>query len=216
MGNLRFLGNYKMTDKDKTEIYALKVMLLLNEVIPEMVESILVRYKNFCETDEATSVLNMYCQPETAEMRLRILYECLCFASFSCCVISTGFFTKREWLKKRPDPQLVEAFQISLANHLIENCQALDATELQEIELINVDEDLKPVFELGDNLNPVVRMDEYLSAIKNRPGDEAELFGENIGKSLDPAYYPLLANVGSDYAGLLLMLARKVMKEVVK
>ena len=121
-----------MIDEDKIEVYAFKVMLLLNEVVPEMVGSILRRYKVFCETDEA--LLNIY-QPETEELRLRILYECLCFASFSCCVISTGFFTKRKWLRKRPDTKLVEMFQGSLANDLIGNCQAIDATELQEIEL---------------------------------------------------------------------------------
>lgn len=84
------------------------------------------------------------------------------------------------------------------------------------VELINMDADLKPEFKLGDNLNPVVRMDEYLYTIKDRLGSEVELFGKNIGKSLDPSHYPILVNLGADYAGLLIMLARKAMKEIVK
>lgn len=198
------------TKKGHIEMQASQIINCFEDQAPMAIDSIMAKYKGFCESDEAKR-LGVTAQPETYEMRLRLTFECLCFWSFCCCMMAGKFITERRWVRKRPDKKMVNFFNGAIAYNLTETCEYLGATELQEIDLVEIDADFNLTFGFGDDLNPVNRLDEHLRAFTEEPGSEIENFANLIGKSLDAPHYLKFSPIGCLSGVIALKFAENVM-----
>lgn len=202
-------------NKSEIETKSEKVLYGLEGLMPEIVAIILVRYE---ESVKSINRSFIELKPETVEMKLRLIFECLCFSTYYCCAMAGHFITiKRRWRKNKPDFESVERFHGVIGYNLMQTCNRIEACELREIVIVEMDtETLKPVFGEGDKLDPISRLDEYREALVTDPGSEIRQFGMYIGKSLDASHYPTFELIGGSIAPLMLESAQKVMKETFK
>ena len=177
----------------------------------KIVEAILETYTQFCRGDEARR-LNISKKPVTEEMRLRIRFECLCFSTFLASLQSSNYLTEKRWFVKRPSQKLIELFDGAIAAALIRLCNNTGMSELREIMLVAIDP--KPKFGLGDNIDPLNRLEEYRAAFIKEGGSELEQFGKWIGKALDAANYPLFEIIGGTFGKPLVESANYAMANV--
>ena len=176
-----------------------------------IVESILETYTQFCRGDEARR-LDISEKPITAEMRLRLRFECLCFCTFFASLQSSKYLTEKKWFGKRPNQRLIGLFDGALATALMELCSNTGMKKLREITLVSIDP--KPTFALGDHLDPLNRLEEYRAAFVKERASEFERFGKWIGKALDAPNYPLFEIIGGNFGRPLLQLSDYAMASV--
>jgi hypothetical protein len=198
---------------EKLDLFAIDILLGVDRFLLEqnIVESILDTYRQFCRTDEARR-LDISELPITDEMRLRLRFECLCFSIFVASLQSSKYLTEKKWFVKRPNQRLIGLFDGAIATALIKLCNNTGMSELREITLVAIDP--KPTFGLGDNLDPLNRLEEYRAAFIKERGSELERFGKWIGKALDALNYPLFEIIGGSFGKPLLQLVDYAMANV--
>jgi hypothetical protein len=125
---------------------------------------------------------------------------------------SSKYLTEKKWFVKRPNQRLIGLFDGAIATALIELCNNTGMSELREIALVAIDP--KPTFGLGDNLDPLNRLEEYRAAFIKERGSELERFGKWIGKALDAPNYPLFEIIGGTFGKPLLHLVDYAMANV--
>lgn len=190
-----------MIDKEKVTDCAIKVLNDLINFMPNAVET--------------TLTLGFNNNTDSEETNLRLTFECLCFSLFLCCVMSSVVLTKRKWLRKHPNNELITLFHEVIESNITEVCKRLGATKLREIEITKItqiDGNYKTSFKLGDNLDPIKRMDEYRLDLIEFPGREINRFAVNIGLAIDAPNHTEHKVVGRTQAELLLATSRDFME----
>lgn len=162
-------------------------------------------YREFCHSDGAQK-LNITERPITHELRLRLWFECLCFATLGTTFHSRDYLTERKWFKKRPNEKLINIFNGAIGAALIEICNSEGIQNLRDIVPVAIEPDL--VFGFGEHLNPLKRLDEYLVAFGQSRNSGIERFGKWIGITLDPPNYPILESIGSAFSVPLLHISK--------
>ena len=198
---------------EKLDRLAIDVLLGVDHFLLEqkIVESILDTYRQFCRSDEARR-LDISELPITDEICLRLRFECLCFSTFLASLQSLKYLTEKKWFVKRSNQRLIGLFHGAIATALLELCNNTGMSELREITLVAIDP--KPTFGLGDNLDPLNRLEEYRAAFTKERGSELERFGKWIGKALDAPNYPLFEIIGGTFGKPLLQLVDYAMANV--
>jgi hypothetical protein len=168
-------------------------------------------YISFCESSEAKK-RSIKPRKITEGIELRLLFEALCFTTFLTTKISPKYITTRRLILKKVNYELVRYYNARVAQHLIKLCNDLGMTKLSEIVLISPPPEIK--IKHGDPLNPMARLKQYSESQGKKSGTEAQHFGRNIGKALDPFNYQALETLWRHQVTALTRLTENVLREV--
>lgn len=202
-----------MIPAEEFGIRANKVISLINTFIDEssIVESIIETYREFCSSSNAQR-LHIHEIPITDDTRLILHFEALCLTTFFAVLGTPKYFMEKKWFKKKANPKLVGLFHGALATALIDYCNDTGICNLREMTIISIDPN--PEFGLGNNFDPINRLEEYRESSIKAQGSEIERFGKWIGKALDASHYPILEIIGANFGVPLLNLSHNAMQNV--
>lgn len=162
----------------------------------KIIESVVDTYRQVCRTDNVHRL--GVCEKEIdREVWFRLRFECLCFCVFCVALQATKYLRSNVWILKKRNQRLVESFHGAIGVALIKLCTDAGMNRLRDLKLTAIEP--KPTFVLGDHLDPITRLDEYLTAHKEDRGSELERFGKWVGKALDAPNYPLFEMIGGHF-----------------
>ena len=170
-------------------------------------------YLNFCESSKAGK-LSIKPRQITEGVELRLVFEALCFATFIVSKIIPKYISTKKLIKKKIDYGLVRYYNARLARHLLQLCQDLGMTKLREIVIISPPPETK--IKYGDPLYPIARLKKYSDSYSKKRGTEAQHFGRELSKALDPYHYPALEGLWQERVTALTKLAEKALAEIFK
>jgi hypothetical protein len=193
--------------KAKANVFSLDRNLERTNVVSDISAS----YIRFCESSEAKK-RSIKPRKITEGVELRLLFEALCFTAFVTTGMTPRHIATRRLILKKVNHELVRYYNTRVAQHLIKLCHDLGMTKLSEIVLISPPPEIK--IKHGDPLHPMTRLKEYSECQGRKRGTEAQHFGRNIGKALDPFNYQVLETLGKEQVTALTKLTEKVLSEV--
>jgi len=193
--------------KAKATVFSLDRNLAQNSIIKEISDL----YITFCESSKARK-LSMKPRKVTEGVKLRLLFELLCFTSFLISQIIPNYVSTRKLLIKKTNYELVHYYSRQAAKHLEKLCQDLGMTKLREIIFISPPPDVK--IKLGDPLHPIARLTEYSECHTEKKGREVQHFAQHLSKALDPYHYPDIEALWNPQVMALKKLAQRAMAEV--
>jgi hypothetical protein len=193
--------------KAKANVFALDRNLERTNVVKDISAS----YIRFCQSSEAKK-RSIKPRKITEGVELRLLFEALCFTVFVTTGMTPRYIATRRLILKKVNHELVRYYNTRVAQHLIRLCHDLGMTKLNEIVLISPPPEIK--IKHGDPLHPMTRLKEYSECQGRKRGTEAQHYGRNIGKALDPFNYQALETLGREQVTALTKLTEKVLSEV--
>ncbi len=170
-------------------------------------------YMKFCETPQAKK-LSIRSRNITEGVKLRLLFEVLCYTTFLTHKIIPKYISTKKLLRRKTHFELTRYFNNQVAKHLLKFCQDQGMTKLQEVILISSPPEVKIKF--GNPLHPIGRLRDYAKSHATKRGTELQRFGRNIGIALDPYHFKTLAALWKKQAANLAKLAEKAITEVFK
>ena len=201
--------------ESELDIKAKATVLSIDRILEHhnIVAKITHTYEKFCES-VATRKLLSGTRKLTAGVKLRILFEVLCYTVFLTTDIIAQHVSSRRLIRKKIDYDLVNCFNNQVARYLFKLCQDQGMSKFQEMVLLSSPPGKKIKF--GDPLHPAKRLAEYAKYHEEKRGAEVELFGQYISMALDPYHFPVLQGLWKTQARTLLQVADRVMTEVFK
>jgi hypothetical protein len=178
-----------------------------------VVEEISHTYIRFCQSSEAKK-LSIKQRSITEGVKLRLLFETLCFATFLTTKITPRYIATKKLIIKKVNHELVRYYNARIAQHLTKLCHDLGMTKLSDIVLISPAPEIK--IKHGDPLHPITRLNAYSECQGRKGGTEKLHFGKNMGKALDPFNYQALETLWGGLVTVLTKLADQVLSEVFK
>jgi hypothetical protein len=170
-------------------------------------------YNKFCAR-AGTKKQSSGARKITEGVRLRLLFEILCYSAFLTSRIIPKYVSKKRLIRKKTNYELARYFNNQVARYLLKLCHSHGMTKLREIVLLSPPPDAKIKF--GDPLHPAARLREYSRFHTTKRGTEVQQLGMNLGKALDPYHYSTLQSLWQTQAKTLVKVAEAVMTEVFK
>jgi hypothetical protein len=122
-----------------------------------IVQNICDFYIRFCETSQAKK-LSISSRNITEGVKLRLLFELLCYTTFLTHKIIPKYISTRKLIRRKTNLELTRYFNNQAAKHLFRFCQDQGMSKLREVVLISAPPEVKIKF--GDQLHPIGRLTE--------------------------------------------------------
>jgi len=199
-----------MESIDEIEGRARKVISIIDRLVPNAMEDILHAHREFCGS-EAGQVLMAARELITDEVKLRLHFECLCFATFFAVLSSEKYVPRKMWFLKGVQYRASELFRGALAVSLVDHCRCVGMLGLPEITVAALEPEVR--FARGAPVDPIDRLNEYWRCHEDAPGDELKIFGMRIGVILeDSRHYLVLSTAGRSFGIVFARIANVAMK----
>jgi hypothetical protein len=137
------------------------------------------------------------------ELKVRLMFEIVCFTGFYLSIIGNSLAQKSNELKSYSKAEIMDSYMCSVLLKTIQTCDKIGVHKYLEqiLTVREIEEKSTPEINIidGKPLDAIERFDTYRACYTKEPGSDGIKFCNYIGSVFDPKNYMLFDTIPSEF-----------------